>query len=259
MMNNVKSCKTILTFSKNKVFWKSVMRKMNQVQIKSGIKVESGFSIIELLAAMSVITIMSAVSIFYFTGHKKMRAVDEQAIKFSDILNEARQRAFTQKMVMRVEVNRTRKLIRLISEGRNVGLLPADIANDDVLVKEIPFHGETVIRFDTNPSNIATVPNDSAPVPKAVFAISTHPLSAGQSVTSVRFLRSGLVSNGGTNAAASDATVGGITFHIWKPKDNDANQTELARAITIGGGSGNIRLWNFKFADNTWVDARSIN
>jgi type II secretory pathway pseudopilin PulG len=218
-------------------------------------KKEEGFSVIELCCVMVIIMTMSAVSLFYLSANKKLYAADDQALLLSDILQEAKQKAFTQKEVMRVEINQTTKRIRLIEENLP-NVVPLTAVADDRVVKEIPFYGSELVRLETNPSNVTTLPVDVTPTPQAVFANSVYPLSNGNSVCTIRFLRSGIVTNGGTLVDASDAVPTGFTIHIWKPATPSSTTAVVEKAITIGSGTGTVRLWNYNMNNNTWVNAR---
>jgi prepilin-type N-terminal cleavage/methylation domain-containing protein len=216
-------------------------------------KSEQGFSIIELLIVMVIITILSTVSFFFLRTNKKFLVAEEQAIRLSDILQEARQKTLTQKEVMRVEINDTRKVIRLIEEN------DPTIASDDRIVRQSAFYPDDPIRYDTNPTNISVVPTDSGPVPKCTFSLSTHPLSATESVCTIRFLRNGLVANAGSDAIGTGAVVGGVTVLVWKPTSAGGNAADVARAVSITGGSANIRMWEYRFNNNAWFDSRGLN
>jgi prepilin-type N-terminal cleavage/methylation domain-containing protein len=216
---------------------------------------EKGFSIIELCCVMAIILVLSSVSLFYLSSNKKLYAADDQALLLSDILQEAKQKAFTQKEIMRVEINQTTKRIRLIEENLP-NALPATAVADDRVVKEIPFYGSEVVRLETNPTNVTTLPVDVTPTPQAVFVNSTYPSSLGNSVCTIRFLRSGIVTNGGTLPDASDAVPTGLTIHIWKPTTPVSTTAIVGKAITIGSGTGTVRLWNYNMSNNTWVNAR---
>jgi prepilin-type N-terminal cleavage/methylation domain-containing protein len=220
------------------------------MRIKKG---QQGFSIIELIIVMVIITILSTISFLFLRTSKKLLAAEEQAIRLSDVLQEARQKTLTQKEVMRVEINDTRKTIRLIEEND-----PA-IATDDRLIRESAFYTTDQIRYDTNPTNISVVPADSSPVPKCTFSLSTHPLSATESVCTIRFLRNGLVSNAGSDAIGTGAIVGGVTVLIWKPTVAGGNVADVARAVSITGGSANIRMWEYRFTNTAWFDSRGLN
>jgi type II secretory pathway pseudopilin PulG len=226
-------------------------------------KKEEGFSIIELCCVMSVILVLSGISLFYLSANKKLYAAEDQAIQVSDILQEARQKAFTQKEVMRVEINQTLKKIRLIEENES------DVATDDKLLREVNFYSDEIVKFDSNPSNISSVsiPPEVTPVTRAVFSTSFHPLSIGNSVCTLRFMRNGTVTNAGTTPTGTGAVPTGVAIFIWKPKNNTTEALVL-KAITVGGGTGNLKMWNYSFnstAGNTnvntgptsnWTDTR---
>jgi type II secretory pathway pseudopilin PulG len=216
---------------------------------------EEGFSIIELCCVMTVILIMSAVSLFYLSSHKKLYAAEDQAIQLSDILQEARQKSFTQKEVIRVEINVTAKKIRLIEEN------DPETATDDKITREINLYNDEVVKFDSNPSNIpgASIPPEITPVTRAVFSTSNHPLSLGNSVCTIRFMRNGTVTNAGTSATGAGALPTGVAVFIWKPKDN-TSEALILKAITVGGGTGNLKMWNYSFnatAGNTNVNVNA--
>jgi Tfp pilus assembly protein FimT len=219
---------------------------------KKNIK-EAGFSIIELCIVMLIIVVMSSISLFYLSTSKKLYAAEDQAIKLSDILQEARQKSFTQKEVMRVEINSTRRLIRLIEENVQGN------AADDTVVKEIPFYGYEHVRFD-NPTNIPnnSVPTETSPVTRAAYTISQHPLSSADTVCTLRFMRNGSVTNAGADAAGTGAVPTGIAIFVWKPKGAGSTEATVLKAITVGGGTGSLRMWNYAFNATTpgWQEAR---
>jgi type II secretory pathway pseudopilin PulG len=237
----------------NKLKYTQILNEIIQMLKKN--KKEEGFSIIELCCVMAVILVLSAVSLFYLSANKKLYAADDQALLLSDMLQEAKQKAFTQKEVMRVEINQTTKRIRLIEENLP-NAVPLTAVADDRVVREIPFYGSEIVRLETNPTNVNTLPADVTPTPQAVFTNSTYPSSLGNSVCTIRFLRSGIVTNGGALADASDAVPTGLTIHIWKPATPNSTTAIVEKAITVGSGTGTVRLWNYNMGNNTWVNAR---
>lgn len=225
-------------------------------------KGEQGFSILELIVVMVVIAVMSAVSIFYLRTSKKLLAVDEQASRLSDILQEARQKVLTQKAVMRVEIDNTTKSFRLIGEGFDEAS-----TTDDRVLRNSSFGGENTIRID-KPSNVTgglnEVPTDNSPVSKCVFTASNHPLSVGNSVCTIRFLRNGLVADAGTGGIGTNAVTRGFTVYVWKPTNDFATTTtgDVIKAITISGSSASIRLWDYRLSATTtdkWFDVSRIS
>src|ERR1044072_9714123 len=78
---------------------------------------ESGFSIVELLIVLLISSIMLAITGYYFVNHQKLYKPDDQALKIVDILQEARQRALTQRETVRVEIDLTDSIVRLVDEN----------------------------------------------------------------------------------------------------------------------------------------------
>ena len=79
----------------------------NYYMTKISIKSEAGFSLAELLVVMSIMIVMTSVSLYYLYSHERIYMPDEQSSHFIDMLQEARQRALTQKVTMRVELDLT--------------------------------------------------------------------------------------------------------------------------------------------------------
>lgn len=216
---------------------------------------------VELLIVMAVIAVMSAVSLFYLTGHQKLYKPDEQLLRIADILQEARQRAMTQRETIRVEIDTTANVVRLIDENT------AAIATDDKEVRRLSLLSANDVRIDAAPSNIidAAPPNttynppESVPVPVAVYKLSTYPMSNGNQVCTMRFQSNGNVVDAGTNTIGTGAVSTGVTLYVWSPSTGNAAQSSIARAITITGSTGSIRLWEFdpnSSNTNKWKDSR---
>jgi hypothetical protein len=165
---------------------------------------------------------------------------ETQALQLADMYQEARQRALSQRTTFRVEINATKRVIRLIDE--KIAGYPAD----DQVVKFTNFHGDGVF-IGSAPSNAATGPTELSPVPAITFTTSTHPLSTGDSVATLRFIRNGTVTNAGTNAAGAGAIVTGATINVWSKNPNDNSTTptvgQVIRAVTVLGSTGLTRMW----------------
>lgn len=226
---------------------------MKKVQSK-GLGSESGFSVIEILVVVGIIGIMSSIAIFYATSHKKAYQPDDQALMLADMLQEARQRALTQRRTMRVEINLATNTAKLYDENAN-----ATTSSDDVVVKAMNLFAPANVKVDTRPSQIAYNPAELAPVPNALFKPSVYTPSISQSVCTIRFLANGSAVDAGTNATGAGAVPTGVTLHIWAPKKTDTTQSDIARSITVLGATGVIRLWEFdpsSAAANKWKDSR---
>lgn len=215
---------------------------------------ERGFSVLELLVVIGIIVIMSTVVLFYATAHRKLYRPDDQALQITDMLQEARQRALTQRRTMRVEINLTNNSAKLYDENTN-----ATSASDDVLIKSLALFVTADVRVDTRPSEIGYNPPESMPVPTAVFKTSVYPTSISQSVCTIRFLSNGSAVDAGTNSIGAGAVPTGVTLHVWQPNKNNNTQSDIARSITVLGATGVIRLWEFDHssaASNKWKDSR---
>jgi prepilin-type N-terminal cleavage/methylation domain-containing protein len=226
---------------------------MNKKKLKIIISDDKGVTLIELLVVFVLITILASVSLFSLTGHQKLYKPDEQAFRIADILQEARQRALTQRETIRIEIDTTSSFIRIIEENK------PDTAADDKEIRRIKLLSINEVRVDTAPTNITYNPPESLPVPTAAYKQSTYSGSAGDQVCTIRFQSNGNAVDGGTNTIGSGAVPTGITLYIWSPKAGNSNQSDIARAITITGASGSIRLWEFDANStntNKWKDSR---
>lgn len=207
-----------------------------------------------MLVVVAIIALMAGVAIFYGAAHKKLYQPDDQALQLADMLQEARQRALTQRRAMRVEINLTTNIAKLYDENVN-----ATSSSDDSLLKAISLFDPLNVRVDARPGEISYNPPEPMPVPNAVYKTSVYTPSISQSVCTIRFLASGAAVDAGTNATGSGAVPTGVTLHIWAPKKSNTAQSDIARAITVLGATGMIRLWEFDHssaASNKWKDSR---
>ncbi|MBK9165652.1 MAG: prepilin-type N-terminal cleavage/methylation domain-containing protein [Acidobacteria bacterium] len=219
----------------------------------SKISSESGFSMMELLMVLAIILVLSSVSLFYLTAHQTLYKPDEQALLITDIFQEARQKSLTQRETHRIEINRTRKTVRLIDENT-----PATV-DDDAVIREMNLLEDSVVSVGVKPGNIDVNPPEPLPVPDAVFLPSNYPTSVGDSVATYRFMANGTVTNGGNTATGNGAVVTGGTVHIWSPNATEQANADIARSITVIGSSGSVRLWEYDRSlttTNKWKDSR---
>lgn len=227
----------------------------SRFQLTSRKIAQKGFSLIELMVVLVIISVAAGVSLFYFSAHQKLYLPDEQALKLIDMLQEARQRSLTQRRAMRVEIDMTDNTARLINENS------ASTVGDDALISQMILSAPANIVIDSKPVNISTLPDDSASFPTAQFKPSVYPKSVSHRVCTFRFLPSGMVTDAGTNELAANAAVTGATLYIWSPQKSAVNEADIARALTISGTSGMIRMWEYKQNSsdaNKWQDSRRI-
>lgn len=214
---------------------------------------ERGFSAFELLVTVAVIGILSGAAIYSIAAHQRLYRADDQALNIIDVLQEARQRSLTQRETMRVEVDLTDNVVRLIDEN-TVG-----DANDDEVIRSITLMDQDQVKLDARPESINENPPEEFPVPSAQFKHSIYPKSLTHDVSTIRFLSNGTIVDAGTNAAGDNATSVGVTLHVWSPANYDEDQPQVARAITVLGATGSIRLWEHKPSIQTtspWQDSR---
>lgn len=212
-----------------------------------------GFSLIELLVVLTLIVIMSGIVFYYLTATQNLYKPDEQALKIADVLQEARQRSLTQRETMRVEIDLTDNVVRLIDENT------ATTVDDDKEIRSIQLLLPSEVKIDQRPGQIADNPPEAFPVPTALFKQSIYPRSLTHDVCTMRFTRTGTVLDQGTNEKGENAQSTGITLHIWSPDKANVNNSSIARALTVIASTGSIRLWEYDntlTTTNKWKDTR---
>ena len=100
---------------------------INTTPNNNGIK---GFSLLELIMVMTVLIIMTGVAFMFTPAHQELLRADEEAKTISDMFQEARQRSLTQRETIRVEVDITADVVRLINENKT-----EDTADDSLVRK----------------------------------------------------------------------------------------------------------------------------
>jgi hypothetical protein len=169
-----------------------------------------------------------------------------------DVFTEARQRAITQHETMRVEINKTRNSIRLITENK------AGDATDDREVRTLSLEHPNHVNIEVAPTNIANSPTDSSPTPAITFSSSLHPTSLNDQVMTLRFLRNGNVMNGGSNATGSNAVLTGATIFVWTPDYSDTGTAlttgNVIRAITLVSSTGSAKYWKCGVSNGQCAD-----
>lgn len=216
-------------------------------------KFESGFSIVELMIVMLVMSILAAVSMIYLSDYQKLYKADDQALAIVDLLQEARQRSLTQREIIRVEIDMDDKVVRLIDENS-----PND-ADDDQPIRSITLTPENLVVIDDRPNNISLDPPEPLPAPLAVFQPSVYTPSVPHRVCTIRYASNGNVLDAGSDEDGTSAIPTGVTLHIWMPDEGNTDNAKIARAITVIGSTGSVRLWEFDFNSgeaNKWKDSR---
>lgn len=208
-----------------------------------------GFSLVELMTVLIIISIMSTVALIYFSSSKQLYKPDEQALLITDLLQEARQKALTQRTTMRVQLDISDNVVRLIDECNST------VEANHKLIKTIPLNSNTEVKINSRPNNVTNPPTESSPVPEAVFAPTNYVLSPAHTVFTFRFTLTGAVISG------SGTVPSGATVYVWKPKTGSTTESDVTRAITVIGTSGAIRIWEYTQQNSSyvWVDShRSV-
>jgi type II secretory pathway pseudopilin PulG len=233
---------------------------------------EAGFSVIEMFIVMAIVLIGATVALFYFNSHRALYESDDQSLRIVDLLQRARQMALTGRRTMRVEFNLTTNSVRLIDEGRDV-----TTTNDDVLVQELILRPTSTLQISQRPTNVTQAPPETSPCPDAVFAPGNYTFtgtanygspasSSGQNVFTIRFTRTGQVTDGGADGMGTNASMRGATVYVYPPLTGSPAQTSnlgLVRAITVQGVSGVIRFWEHSQSNSGgvnnsgWSDTRT--
>ena len=196
----------------------------------------SGYSIIELLVVLAIVSTMVTFAVLAMSS-RRLHYIDNQAYIVLDFLKEARQRAISQREIMRVEINKDDGMIRLLSENDRT------TANDDEVVKAHQFQSSKRINYDRAPANMDSPPGAITPVPSLEYKTSSHPTSTPHNVGVIRFLPNGNITDAGTDATGANATTTGTTIYFWSPGIDESGgfteEAEVLRAITVLGTSGN--------------------
>lgn len=209
----------------------------------------AGFSVIELLAVVVIVAILSMIA-YTSLSESKLYEADRQANQIIDMLQEGRQRSISQRNTLRVEINSTDNSIRLIDEKDNAN------AADDVVIESADFMNNGVF-IGTTPPNLSAGPTELSPVLPITFKTSTHPLSVGDKVATVRFRR-GTAQDAGNDAIGTGSIPTGASIYVWSKNENDTSQNpngNVIRAITVLGSTGSTRLWKCAISSgdcSTW-------
>jgi prepilin-type N-terminal cleavage/methylation domain-containing protein len=201
---------------------------------------QKGFSLIELLLVLVVLIVLVAIASISLSSPQKY-AVDDQAKRLSDMLDEARQKALNQRTTFRVEINKTKNKITLIDENPKV-----DDSSDDVIIRSQPLNTNVVV--GAKPSNVTTGPTTTSPIPAPAYSSSTYPLSNGDQKITLRFKRTGEVVDAGTDTAGSGSgsIVSGATIYVNSITPSATNPEQI-RAVTVLGTSGDTAIYKCKF------------
>jgi hypothetical protein len=167
----------------------------------------------------------------------KINGADAQVVALMNVFQEARQKALTQGKTLRVEINDTKKQIRLIDEkGTKTG-------DDDVVLSALNIDRATTV--GTKPANITSstpaVPKGSSPIPVIQYKTTNYPLSQNDMVHTLRFLKSGEVVDAGTDNLGTGALISGTTIYVYN--GSNGSKSSVVRVITLSGVTADSQIF----------------
>ena len=190
---------------------------------------ERGFSLIELLIVIVIMTILTS-ALLITLNREKLYAADDQALIITGALQKARQLAITSKTVIRVEINQTQNNLQIFDEK-----IPTT-ANDDVLLETSLLKSDTITGIV--PANVTQNPTASYSIPVTNFETSVYPPVANDQTMTFRFTITGNVLDRGSNAVGKNAIVTGATIFVSNSPWDANNGATIIRAITLNGITG---------------------
>lgn len=197
-------------------------------------KAIGGFSLVELLVALTIVAILAAITLPYFNSYRKLYRSEDQALKLMDLLSETAQLALTRRRTFRFEIDVTDNVLRVIDEAN---------ASPDVLIKKIPLDKTADLRMDLIPTGV-TKPNPPNYADITFAADTVGHLENGSQVTGHTVWAARFRSDGSVVNHANSLT--SVNIYVWPPtapgSQTPRNKSEV-RAITLFGGSGAIRYW----------------
>jgi type II secretory pathway pseudopilin PulG len=182
---------------------------------------EDGYSLLQLLVVLSITIIMTGAAVFSLLPQRRAYGPDDAAGQVTNFLRDAYQRAISQRQTMKVQIDRSTMLIKIIDENT----LPV---GDEVEVRRAQLNNEISV-------NQPTVGGSALNPPASPY---NYPVAAYSSNLWVARFRSD-----GSVVDASGNTLSATIF--FSPVSLKTTDTNLIRAVTLYGPSGSIRFWRY--------------
>jgi Tfp pilus assembly protein FimT len=188
---------------------------------RSAHRESEGYSVIELLVVVVIIITLTAAAVFSLVPHRHAYGTEDAAGQLTNFLRDAYQRAISQRQTMKVQIDRTNMLIKIIDENK----LPA---GDEIEVRRAKLNNEISVNQPTVGGSPLNAPAAPYNYPVAVYS---------SNLWEARFRSDGsVVDNAGNTLSAT------VFFSFVNMKTSDTN---LIRAVTLFGPSGSVRFWRY--------------
>lgn len=188
---------------------------------RSAHRESEGYSVIELLVVVVIIITLTAAAVFSLVPHRRAYGTEDAAGQVTNFLRDAYQRAISQRQTMKVQIDRTNMLIKIIDENK----LPA---GDEIEVRRAKLNNEISVNQPTVGGSLLNAPAAPYNYPVAVYS---------NNLWEARFRSDGSVVDTAGNTLSAT-----VFFSFVSMKTSDTN---LIRAVTLFGPSGSVRFWRY--------------
>jgi hypothetical protein len=168
-----------------------------------------------------VIITLTAAAVFSLVPQRRAYRTEDAAGQLTNFLRDAYQRALTQRQTMKVQIDSSSMLIKIIDENT----LPV---GDEVEVRRAQLSTEISVSQPTVGGSLLNAPAAPYNYPVAVYS---------SNLWVARFKSDGSVVDAAGNTLSAT-----VFFSLVNMKTSDTN---LIRAVTLFGPSGSIRFWRY--------------
>ncbi len=200
---------------------KSESTQRKSVNRQSADRAADGFSVIELLVIFAIVIILTAAAVFTMVPQRRAYGPDDAGGQITNFLRDAYQRAISQRQTMKVQIDKSTMLIKIIDENK----LPV---GDEVEVRRAQLNPEISVSQPTVGGSALNPPASPYNYPVAAYS---------SNLWVARFRSDGSVVDGSGNSLSATIFV--------SPVSMKTNETNLIRAVTLFGPSGSIRFWRY--------------
>lgn len=188
---------------------------------RRGGRADDGFSVVELLVIFAIVVILTAAAVFSLAPQRRAYGPDDTAAQVTNFLRDAYQRALSQRQTMKVQIDKSTMLMKIIDENT----LPV---GDEIEVRRAQLNPEISVIQPTVGGSALSAPASPYNYPVAAYL---------GNVWVARFRSDGSVVDAAGNILS--------TTIFFSPVSMKTNETNLIRAVTVFGPSGSIRFWRY--------------